>query len=256
MDRWRERQFDDWLELVTHLLSTRLDGLPRAVLLDRLAGTFECPVAFNAVRPDGSIDTVQTRGVHRPISDDEWDWWRREGSRHHPLVRWHLHTGDLTAQSLARVPQVFVRRPHVDLLMEHLRGLEVDQQLSMPCRAGVESWTFVLGRSGSDFSEQDLDLARRVQSLLALVTRQVTVQPAPPDSVVDEHLLTARERAVLLLMADGLTAASIGRRLGMSPRTVQKHLEHVYRKLGVNDRLRAFRVAQEAGLVPEQHPVR
>jgi DNA-binding NarL/FixJ family response regulator len=47
----------------------------------------------------------------------------------------------------------------------------------------------------------------------------------------------------------GLTAEGIARRLGTSPRTVHKHLEHVYRKLGVTDRLGAFRAAQAAGLL-------
>lgn len=254
MDRWRERQFDGWLELVAHLLSTRIDDLPRTELLHRLTDTFECPVAFNSVRPDGSIDEVQTLGLRRPLSEDEWAWWRREGRLHHPLVQWHLRTGDLTAQSLGRVPRAFLPPTDTGRLVARLQDLEVEQQISMPCRAGVQSWTFVLGRSGPDFSDQELALARRIQALLALVTRQVSLRPPEPDRAADADLLTARERAVLLLMADGLTASSIGRRLGMSPRTVQKHLEHVYRKLGVNDRLRAYRAAQEAGLVPRQPP--
>jgi DNA-binding NarL/FixJ family response regulator len=55
--------------------------------------------------------------------------------------------------------------------------------------------------------------------------------------------------AVLGLLADGLTARAIGHGLSMSERTVHKHLEHVYRKLGVKDRLNAVRVAGDAGLL-------
>ena len=50
-------------------------------------------------------------------------------------------------------------------------------------------------------------------------------------------------------LAEGYTAYGISRRLAISPRTVQKHLEHIYRKLAVSDRLSAVQVAVELGLV-------
>ncbi|GAA4609110.1 alpha/beta fold hydrolase [Actinoplanes octamycinicus] len=48
--------------------------------------------------------------------------------------------------------------------------------------------------------------------------------------------LTAREFQVADLIADGLTNAEIGRRLGVSARTVDAHVEHVRTKLGVRAR--------------------
>lgn len=51
--------------------------------------------------------------------------------------------------------------------------------------------------------------------------------------------LTPREAMVLELVALGRTNAAIARRLGTSPRTVAKHLEHIYRKLGVSGRAAA-----------------
>ena len=74
--------------------------------------------------------------------------------------------------------------------------------------------------------------------------------PARPGAELPVDL-TDRELTVLRLLAEGETAAGIGRRLGISPRTVQKHLEHLYRKLGVGDRLLAVRAAIAAGLVAE-----
>jgi DNA-binding NarL/FixJ family response regulator len=53
-------------------------------------------------------------------------------------------------------------------------------------------------------------------------------------------VLTGRQRQVVSLVAEGLTDAAIGRRLGCSPRTVDKHLEHVYRRLGVSCRTAAI----------------
>ena len=47
---------------------------------------------------------------------------------------------------------------------------------------------------------------------------------------------------------------AIGIRLGISPRTVHKHQEHLYRKLGAVDRLSAVLRAQEAGVLPPQPP--
>jgi DNA-binding CsgD family transcriptional regulator len=61
--------------------------------------------------------------------------------------------------------------------------------------------------------------------------------------------LTTTETAVLMLLSEGHTAYSIGLRLEMSPRTASKHLEHIYRKLHVSDRLAAVRVAQQLGIV-------
>ena len=51
--------------------------------------------------------------------------------------------------------------------------------------------------------------------------------------------LTRREHDVLVLVADGKTNLQIADRLALSPRTVQKHLEHVYDKLGVRTRTAA-----------------
>jgi DNA-binding CsgD family transcriptional regulator len=64
--------------------------------------------------------------------------------------------------------------------------------------------------------------------------------------------LAPREVLVLDLISRGFTADAIARRVGGSPRTVQKHLEHVYRKLDVHDRASAVRVALRAGLLPFQ----
>lgn len=51
--------------------------------------------------------------------------------------------------------------------------------------------------------------------------------------------LSTRERQVLDLVAVGRTNAAIARALAVSPRTVEKHLEHIYRKLQVADRAAA-----------------
>lgn len=61
--------------------------------------------------------------------------------------------------------------------------------------------------------------------------------------------LTSREVEVLELLAEGLLARTIAARLGLSPRTVHKHLSNVYTKLGVHDRLVAVSIARAQGLI-------
>jgi DNA-binding NarL/FixJ family response regulator len=55
--------------------------------------------------------------------------------------------------------------------------------------------------------------------------------------------LTAREREILVLVADGLTNAKIGRELWVTEQTVKFHLSNIYRKLGVANRTEASRYA-------------
>ncbi len=53
---------------------------------------------------------------------------------------------------------------------------------------------------------------------------------------LEQYGLTPRETEVLSWVAKGKTNRDIGEILGMSPRTVNKHLEHIYVKLGVETR--------------------
>jgi DNA-binding NarL/FixJ family response regulator len=64
-----------------------------------------------------------------------------------------------------------------------------------------------------------------------------------------ERRLTEREREVLTVAAEGLTARQIAGRLGVRERTVTTHLGRIYGKLGVGTRVAALRVAARSGLV-------
>ncbi len=64
-----------------------------------------------------------------------------------------------------------------------------------------------------------------------------------------EAAITAREHEVLLQLADGLTMQQIGRRLAISPRTVETHVAKIYRKLGVRTRVQAVARAASLGLI-------
>jgi len=62
-------------------------------------------------------------------------------------------------------------------------------------------------------------------------------------------VLTRREREVLAVAAEGLTAREIAERLGVRERTITTHLGRIYGKLGVGNRLAAVRLAARSGLV-------
>jgi len=61
--------------------------------------------------------------------------------------------------------------------------------------------------------------------------------------------ITARERQVLELLADGCTMRQIGRRLGISSRTVESHVGKLYRKLAVRSRIQAITRGSALGLI-------
>ena len=80
---------------------------------------------------------------------------------------------------------------------------------------------------------------------LLLVQRN---EPVPdPLSLMQALRLTSREAEVLYWVAIGKTNPEIATVLDMSPRTVNKHLEHVYAKLNVETRTAAATVAQTRG---------
>lgn len=60
--------------------------------------------------------------------------------------------------------------------------------------------------------------------------------------------LTAREREVLDLIAEGLQNTAIARRLYLAPKTISNHISTIFSKLGVPDRSAAIVRAREAGL--------
>lgn len=85
--------------------------------------------------------------------------------------------------------------------------------------------------------------ARAVDALLAAVGQSERVARTLPAG------LTAREAEVLLHLARGATNKEIARKLDISARTVQHHIEHIYGKVGVSTRAAAALFAARNDLV-------
>lgn len=70
--------------------------------------------------------------------------------------------------------------------------------------------------------------------------------PQTPKDVGKQLGLTTREGEVLSWLSKGKTNRDIAQILGLSPRTVDKHLEQIYAKLGVENRTAAAAIATRA----------
>ncbi|MFT3777975.1 MAG: DNA-binding response regulator [Ottowia sp.] len=77
----------------------------------------------------------------------------------------------------------------------------------------------------------------------AMVLLRHAAAASPASSRLDHAALTPRETEVLAWLAKGKTNRDIADILDMSPRTVNKHLEHIFEKLGVETRTAAAAIA-------------
>lgn len=255
-----ERRFLYWVDLVDHLLSCPEGSLPTAELTAELADTFETSASWNWADADGGYGFEMLDQPPGWPTEAEVEFWTHEAMPQHPLILWFAVTGDSAAMTIGRVPNAVGTRRGRELVTECLAPVGLDEQLSIPYQLSPHSYrAFVMGTTGTDYTDEQVTLARRIQPLLVLLARNEAVleELNPGATVVRRSVaaadadLTGRELAVLALLAEGLTAEAIGRRLGVSRHTVRKHLEHLYRKLGVGDRLVAVREARARGILPE-----
>ncbi len=128
-------------------------------------------------------------------------------ARSMPLLVEHTGACEDAAVLLARSER---RDEAVELLVEALDRHE---------RAGADAW------------------AGRVRAQLRLLGAHPGAR-GPRDRPESGWLsLTETERAVSLLVAEGLTNGAVAKRLYVSPHTVNTHLRHVFAKLGVSNRV-------------------
>jgi len=165
----------------------------------------------------------------------------------HPLVRYHgLERRGGAHRISDSVP--FARFRESELYAEYYRRIGIDHAIAIPLAVGAGRLvSFVLNRRRADFSDRErmlldavgVQLARGYQRRTALRARAMATTGAAILRSIDVRGLTRREREVLRWLAAGKTDRDIAAILGVSPRTVQKHLERSYVKLGVETRTAA-----------------
>jgi DNA-binding CsgD family transcriptional regulator len=161
----------------------------------------------------------------------------------HPLVREHgRNPGATTRRIDDLVPATeFQRTP---LFNEYYRPIRIDHAMAVPIHVDRTLLvSFVFNRSRRGFSDRDracIELIRpHLGNLYRLRRAMDTVRTAPLHTTQPNLSLSPREHEVLQWVANGKTDRDIGEILGISPRTVHKHLQRIYEKLGVETRTAA-----------------
>ena len=132
----------------------------------------------------------------------------------------------------------------------------------LACGANVDGMTVsrALFMGADGFIDKGTHPGEFVESIRMGAAGQMVLTGLPINSfgaVVDgldrqrltEPILTQREREIICVAAEGLTAREIGSRLGVRERTVTTHLGRIYKKLGARTRVSALAAAQRSGLL-------
>jgi len=136
------------------------------------------------------------------------------------------------------------------------REVRIDYVLALFVHVeGRELVSFVFNRLDRDFSDRDRACAEAIRPHLGDLYRMVRALDGasaawgvpPTSSPAPGCPLTEREREVLQWLGSGKTDKDIGGILAISPRTVHKHLQSIYAKLGVETRTAAVMRAMKLG---------
>ena len=186
-----------------------------------------------------------------------WAWHAHEN----PLLRYHQRTLDGRAYRFSDVISQHALHA-LPLYREVYAPLGVEHQLAFTLPASSDRVLAVaLSRGAPDYSDAERELANEARPFLiqaylnaiaydALRNERAGLAAAPDADALASAGLTAREAQVVRLLALGRSNQHIAAELQISDRTVGKHLEHCFRKLGVADRssasTRAWELAEQA----------
>lgn len=159
-----------------------------------------------------------------------------------------------------------IRMPDVDGLtvLAELRRLRQPPVVAMLTTFDTDEYVATALRSGADgFLLKDTDPEQLPHLIRTLAAGGVVLSATVTRTVVNGYLdsgpdapavrsvarLTDRERAVLLLIAEGLSNVDIGTQMHLSTGTVKDHVSAILTKLGVSSRVQAALLAERAGLL-------
>ncbi len=163
--------------------------------------------------------------------------------------------------------------PHVaivDLMMPGLGGLEVTRQVHKLTQVIIlsmhnnEAYVVEALRSGAlGYVLKDSNAEDLIQAVRSVMEGRRSLSDPLSQHMIDSYLqkvstgqldpmdtLTTREREVLCLAAEGLTAVDISTRLSISPRTVEIHRANLMHKLNLHTQTDLIRFALKNGILP------
>ena len=226
-----------------------LDELRHGLLVALLRAVPAKWASLNDVGPHGVVALV------KPHLDEEWFARFAELVHENPIYQRFVSTADGRAY---RFSDVTTREEltATRLYREVYAPLGIHHQIAFTLPAESERvLALVLHREDRDFSDPERDLLNRARPFLIQAYRNAIAysdsrrgSSKALEPALVAHGLTTREADVVGLVALGGSNRDVAARLGVSDRTVQKHLERAFRKLGVSTRsaaaARAWQLAQ------------
>jgi DNA-binding CsgD family transcriptional regulator len=154
----------------------------------------------------------------------------------HPLVREHGRSPTAVTRRIEDLlpDSAFQRTP---LFNDYYRAIRIDHVMAVPIHVDRHVLvSFVVNRSKRGFSDRDRERVEVIRPHLGHLYR---LSARKNEALEEIEALTARERDALDWLGAGKTDKDIAAILAISPRTVQKHLQRIYEKLGVETRTAA-----------------
>lgn len=191
-----------------------------------------------------------------------WDEFHRECDSMHPLEHVYAQGRPVIPITVSDVVTDLAWRANPCYRSAHRELDGSIRQLGIPAPGPHSDATgFLVCRSGRDFTQREREFAGQMQHLVNSIFRHATELRRLKSELLastGQHTaakptdlgLTPRELVVLRLAAEGLTAAAMARRLGITTHTVNKHLENSYRKCRTRDRLTTVLLLRDLGLAP------
>jgi DNA-binding CsgD family transcriptional regulator len=196
--------------------------------------------SLNEVGPDRVV------AITAPRIEDHWFALFAELAHENPLYQRWVQTRDGRAY---RFSDVTTREAleATRLYQDFYVPLGVRHQIAFTLPDSSDQvLAIALSRGDHDYSDAERDFLNRARPFLIQAYRNALahaeLRRGPAGALADAlgaQGLTPREVEVLRLVALAGSNRHIGNRLGVSERTVQKHLENAYRKLGVTGRSEA-----------------
>ncbi len=138
--------------------------------------------------------------------------------------------------------------PRVGVLI--LTAFDDDPYVMAVLKAGANGYVLKTA-SPADLIQAVRDVNNGKSVLDPSITRKLLAQLSHSDESFQVEQLTDREVEVLALAAKGYTNKAIGIQLGISDRTVQGHLAHIFDKLQASSRTEAVMRGVSLGLISQ-----
>ena len=138
--------------------------------------------------------------------------------------------------------------PKVGVLI--LTAFDDDPYVLAVLQAGANGYVLKTASPG-DLIQAVRDVYFGKSVLDADITQKLLAQLSHPKEALQSEQLTEREMEVLVLTAKGYTNKAIGVQLGISDRTVQGHLAHIFNKMQAGSRTEAVMRAVSLGWISQ-----